>query len=105
MLDVYNYANLDGVNGEKPTNTTRSCVRVPNVTNPSKLLVVPVFYLTLAGDYPVLRRTETDNYEWAIVSGGQPVQYHDGCNKTKGSYGAGFWYFSRVKFQLKPYKR
>lgn len=101
VLNVYNYANLDRVNGEKANKHNQVlCARVPNKSNPSKLLVAPCFLPNaFAGDYWVIAAgPKPDNYQWAIVSGGQPtVQYHDGCTtKTKGSNGAGFWYFSRV---------
>ena len=101
VLNVYNYANLNKVNGEEANKHNQVlCARVPNKTNPSKLLVAPCFLPNVfAGDYWVVAAGPTsDNYEWAIVSGGQPtVQYKDGCTtKTTGSNGAGFWYFSRV---------
>lgn len=101
VLNVYNYANLYKVNGEEANKHNQVlCARVPDETIPSKLLVAPCFLPNaFAGDYWVVAAGPTsDNYEWAIVSGGQPtVQYKDGCTtKTTGSNGAGFWYFSRV---------
>ena len=101
VLNVYNYANLYKVNGKQANKYNQVlCARVPNKTNPSKLLVAPCFLPNVfAGDYWVIAAgPESDNYEWAIVSGGQPtVRYKDGCTtKTDGSNGAGFWYFSRV---------
>ena len=101
VLNVYNYANLNKVNGEEANKHNQVlCARVPNKTNPSKLLVAPCFLPNaFAGDYWVVAAgPKSYNYEWAIVSGGQPtVQYKDGCTtKTTGSNGAGFWYFSRV---------
>ncbi len=101
VLNVYNYANLRKVNGEQANKHNQVlCARVPNEKNPSKLLVAPCFLPNaFAGDYWVIAAgPASDNYEWAIVSGGQPtVEYEDGCTtKTTGSNGAGFWYFSRV---------
>ena len=101
VLNVYNYANLHKVNGENANkNNQVLCARVPDSKNPSKLLVAPCFLPNVfAGDYWVIAAgPSSNNYEWAIVSGGQPtVQYKDGCTtKTTGSNGAGFWYFSRV---------
>ncbi len=101
VLNVYNYANLFKVNGEEANKHNQVlCARVPDKTNPSKLLVAPCFLPNVfSGDYWIIAAgPRSDNYEWAIVSGGQPtVQYKDGCTtKTSGSNGAGFWYFSRV---------
>ena len=101
VLNVYNYANLHRVNGRQANKHNQVlCARVPDQTVPSKLLVAPCFLPNVfAGDYWVIAAgPKSDNYEWAIVSGGQPtVQYKDGCTtKTSGSNGAGFWYFSRV---------
>lgn len=99
-LSVYNYANLDRVNGNStnPDNFTL-CARVPNASQPSKLLVAQCFIPNiLAGDYWVIDAGPRDNlYEWAIISGGQPtVEYPDGCaTKTNSFSGAGFWFFTR----------
>merc|ERR1711907_495341 len=58
----------------------------------------------LSGDYWVLAAgPRADNYEWAIVSGGQPDQkFSDGCTtKQTGVNGAGFWFFTRAKVASK----
>ncbi len=101
ILNVYNYANLYRVNGEKANKHNQVlCARIPDKKTPSKLLVAPCFLPNIfAGDYWVIAAGPTsNNYEWAIISGGQPtVKYDDGCTtKIKGSNGAGFWYFSRI---------
>ncbi len=101
-VSVYNYANKDKPNGvpEGSVNGTILCARVPDSNNPAKLLVAPCFLPNLfAGPYWVLMAgPSSDNYEWAIVSGGQPtVQYPDGCTTSEsGTNNAGLWLFSRT---------
>lgn len=101
VVSVFNYAEEDQVNGKptNPNNKTILCARVPDKNTPSKLLVAPCFLPNLlAGDYWVLAAGPSpDNYEWAIISGGQPtVKYDDGCTtKETGTNGSGFWLFSR----------
>jgi len=101
VVSVYNYAEENAVNGKStnPNNKTILCARVPDAQTPSKLLVAPCFLPNLlAGDYWILAAGPSpDNYEWAIISGGQPsVKYDDGCTtKETGTNGSGFWLFSR----------
>ena len=64
----------------------------------SKLLVAPCFLPNFfAGDYWVKidAGPSSDNYEYAIISGGQPtVQLKDGCTtSTNGTNGSGFGFF------------
>lgn len=100
VLNVYNKARVDSVTGQQlNSNNMTLCARVPNSSNPSKLLVAPCFLPNLlAGDYWVLDAgPSSDNYEWAIVSGGQPhEQYCDGCTTRRDSMNnAGLWLFTR----------
>lgn len=101
VVSVFNYGNIDEVNG-KAQNSDNStlCARVPESSEPAKLLVAPCFLPNLlAGDYWVVAAgPSSQNYEWAIVSGGQPSeQFADGCTtKQTGTNGAGFWLFSRA---------
>lgn len=100
VLNVYNYANLDMVNGKNANKHNQVlCARIPNINISSKLLVAPCFLPNyFGGDYWVIAAgPHSNNYEWALVSGGQPtVHYDDGCTtKTTGSNGAGLWYFTR----------
>ena len=86
------------VNGRNANNFTL-CARVPNESEPSKLLVAPCFLPNLfAGEYWVIvAGPSSDNYQYAVVSGGQPrVQYHDGCTTRNDSMNnAGLWLFTR----------
>jgi lipocalin len=102
VASVYNYGDEKRVNGkpENPNNRTILCARIVNESAPSKLIVAPCFLPNLfAGDYWVMAAgPSSSNYEWAIVSGGQPtVKHADGCStKTKGINGSGFWLFTRA---------
>ena len=61
--------------------------------------MAPCFLPNLfAGDYWVIAvGPSSDNYEWAIVSGGQPtVQYEDGCTTRNDTVNhSGFWFLTR----------
>jgi len=100
VLSVYNYANLNKTNGEN-TNVKNIflCARIPNDTVKSKLLVAPCFLPNVfAGDYWVIAvGPNSNNYQWAIVSGGQPtVQYEDGCTTRNDTVNhSGFWFLTR----------
>jgi len=100
VLNVYNNARLDSVNGQYlNSNNMTLCARVPHSSNSSKLLVAPCFIPNLfAGDYWVVDTgPSSNNYEWAIISGGQPhEQYCDGCTTKQDSMNnAGLWLFTR----------
>lgn len=74
------------------------CAVVADADMPAKLKVGPCFLPSLFyGPYWVVAAgPEPDNYEWAIVSGGQPT--HDtgkGCTTGSGVNNSGFWYFTR----------
>merc|ERR1711904_195185 len=110
VLSVYNYENLDKVNGQAQGATTGKdsiviCARQKDPSKPGELLVAPCFLPNiLAGPYWVgAVGPTTDNYEWAVVSGGQPTeQYSDGCTtKQTGTNGSGFWFLTRAKIASK----
>lgn len=109
VISVYNYANKGKVNGP-PSNTgngTVLCARQKDNKDNSKLLVAPCFLPNLlAGPYWILGAGPTSsNYQWAVVSGGQPtVEYSDGCTtKTTGTNNSGLWIFSRSTVISKEY--
>ena len=62
-------------------------------------LVAPCFLPNaLAGDYWIVEAGPSpDNYEYALVVGGQPsIEYDDGCTTVEDKVnGAGLWIFSR----------
>ena len=102
VLSVYNYANLNGVNGYKlNTKNFTLCARVKDANETSKLLVAPCFLPNIfGGDYWILNVGPTnDNYEYAIVSGGPlNVRYNSGCSTSNTSMnGSGLWLFTRNK--------
>lgn len=97
-ISVENYGNEGGING--PSKGGPLCGRLPNVEDPSKLLVAPCFLPNFAaGDYWVvgLGLRDDSSYEWALVAGGQPDQeYEDGCTfKDDGSTVDGLFLLSR----------
>lgn len=106
VISVYNYANYEKVNGV-PMNTrngTVLCAKQPIAYDNSKLVVspcnLPSFF---GGPYWIIGLQE--NYEWAVISGGQPKnQYSDGCttnvNTTNNS---GLWIFSRYPIMPKDH--
>ena len=100
VVAVYNYANLNKVNGISSNNSTILCARIPNASHPEKLLVAPCFLPNvLAGPYWILAAgPSSDNYEWAIVIGGQPsvrVSNTTCTTKISGINNSGLWLFSR----------
>ena len=94
---VYNHDSQGTVNGT--AEGAQLCARVPDEKVPAKLKVAPCFLPNLAaGDYWVLAAGPSpSNYEWAVISGGQPtVQYDDGCTtKEDSNANAGLWLFHR----------
>lgn len=103
VASVYNYANLEKVNGanQNPENTIL-CARSNDDDDTSRLAVAPCFLPNLfAGPYWVLaigKESNSDAYSWAIVIGGQPTErYADGCTtKESGINESGLWLFSRA---------
>ena len=108
VLSVYNYANLNKVNGEiLNSNNTTLCARIKNNSELSKLSVAPCFLPNLfAGDYWIIDvGPNSSHYEYAIVIGGQPnVKYSDGCTtKTDSINNSGLWLLSRIPLVNKEY--
>lgn len=101
VISVFNYANLDMVNGKTMASGNTLCARIPNASEPSKLLVAPCFLPNIfGGDYWVVDAGPShNNYQWAIISGGQPTEhYSDGCTtKVNGINGSGLWFFTRLQ--------
>lgn len=100
VISVYNYANLDNVNGiNLNSNNTTLCARIKNNSELSKLSVAPCFLPNLfAGDYWIIDvGPNSSHYEYAIVVGGQPnVKYEDGCTtRTNTINNSGLWLLSR----------
>ena len=100
VLDVYNYADYGMVNGRNiNANNFTLCARIPNTSVSSKLLVAPCFLPNLfGGDYwVIIAGPSSDNYQYAVVSGGQPlVQYPDGCTTRNDTMNnARLWLFTR----------
>lgn len=104
---VYNYCSPES--GCRPTLDDNGdpssilCAAYPSARK-AALKVLPCFLPEfLGGNYWVIA-VGTDSkgeYEWAVVSGGQPkVRYPDGCTTYSGSfayYDAGLWLFSRTE--------
>ena len=100
VLDVYNYANIDKINGAKANKNNNSlCGRIPDSKINSKLLVAPCLLPNIfGGQYWIIDAgPKSNNYEWAIVIGGQPTEtYKDGCTtKTNTTKNSGLWIFTR----------
>lgn len=98
VISVYNYANYDEVNGT-PMNAKNGTVLCAKQIYPkvnSRFSVAPCNVVSVfGGPYWIIGLHE--NYEWLIVSGGQPrEEYDDGCTtKVNATNNAGLWIFSR----------
>lgn len=97
-LSVYNYANIDEVNGDATGGEL--CAVIKDDTEPAKLSVGPcplpkLFY----GPYWVLLAgPDSHDYEYALISGGQPtIDTGNGCKTGNGVNGSGLWVFSRTQ--------
>lgn len=100
VISVYNYANYHKTNGINMNNSTILCARQVNKSEPEKLLVAPCFLPNiLASPYWVLAAgPSSDNYEWAVVIGGEPslrVSNTTCTTKLSGINNSGLWIFSR----------
>ena len=97
VVTVYNQANKGEVNGPLQNGKNMTlCGRAINTEDPSKLGVAPCWLPNyFAGPYWVLGVGE--EYEWAVIIGGQPTEkYADGCStKEEGTYNSGLWLFTR----------
>ena len=105
VVSVYNYCNVDKVNGAPNgwfnDSGTVLCANVADNAKPAELAVAPCFLPALvSGPYWVVDAGPSPaHYEWAIISGGQPTeQYSDGCttSETKTN-GSGLWLFTRAR--------
>jgi len=98
VISVYNYANYGEVNGE-PMNTKTGTVLCAKQVYPSinsRFSVAPCNVISIfGGPYWIIGLGK--NYDWLIVSGGQPrEQYEDGCTTyINTTNNAGLWIFSR----------
>jgi lipocalin len=74
-ISVYNYSNEKKVNGKNYNDGEGQVLCATETDNASKLGVAPCFLPSfLSGPYWVVAAgPDPDNYEWAIVSGGQPT--------------------------------
>eukprot|EP01062_Namystynia_karyoxenos_P056853 TRINITY_DN47781_c0_g1_i1.p1 TRINITY_DN47781_c0_g1~~TRINITY_DN47781_c0_g1_i1.p1 ORF type:complete len:256 (+),score=112.27 TRINITY_DN47781_c0_g1_i1:79-768(+) len=108
VVAVFNDANDGKVNGPVAQNFSKPgfgplCARVPDAGEPAKLLVAPCFLPNaLGGDYWIVAAgPSADNYEWGLVSAGQPsVERDDGCTTPVECSGVsatkcGLWMFAR----------
>jgi hypothetical protein len=101
VISVYNYANIDHVNGPSQNNGNFTlCARQYNASLPSELLNGPCWLPNyFAGPYWVIDAgPSSSNYSWAIISGGPPtVVYPDGNCSTSltGINGSGLWLITR----------
>lgn len=102
VISVYNYANRDGINGPNENNNqTVLCARVTNSSAPEKLVVAPCFLPNIFGGpyYILAAGPEPDQYEWAIVIGGQPTvnMGNNTCTTSEDKINnSGLWLFSRT---------
>lgn len=106
VFSVYNYANSYRVNGESLNNSTVLCGRITNKDHSEKILVAPCFLPNILGGpyWIVLAGPYRNNYQWAVVSGGQPtvqITNNTCTTKTSGVNGSGLWIFSRDKIMDK----
>lgn len=111
-VTVRNYANRGGVNGDSPNGDFKLCATPRfRFRKPAQLRVAPCYVPTsLGGDYWVV--AFEPNYEWAIVTAGQPDQ-EGACEddslctlreECKIGFlpcvgnGQGLWFFTRERF-------
>ena len=102
-LKVHNYLNEGRVNGkaEGPTTFINAYIKDPKV--PAKLEVGPWFLpKSFYGPYWILASGAADNssneYDWALISGGQPtIKTANGCKTGNGVNNAGLWVFTRAR--------
>eukprot|EP00036_Acanthoecidae_sp_10tr_P008041 CAMPEP_0182921412 /NCGR_PEP_ID=MMETSP0105_2-20130417/4131_1 /TAXON_ID=81532 ORGANISM="Acanthoeca-like sp., Strain 10tr" /NCGR_SAMPLE_ID=MMETSP0105_2 /ASSEMBLY_ACC=CAM_ASM_000205 /LENGTH=223 /DNA_ID=CAMNT_0025058933 /DNA_START=41 /DNA_END=712 /DNA_ORIENTATION=- len=103
VISVYNYAVNASVDGPvvNAANGTVLCARQTDRSDPAKIINAPCFLPNaFAGDYWVIAAgPQPYEYQWAIISAGQPTEtYPDGCStKLTGVNGAGLWLFHRMK--------
>lgn len=94
-INVFNYANKNGVNGQQMVGNLSAVVLRPE-TFPGELLVGPGFIPRVFwGPYWVV--AIGDQYDWAIISGGPPNRptSNGKCETGDGINNSGFWFFTR----------
>lgn len=103
VASAYNYATRQNVSGE-PANTKDGmvlCARQQDPKVQGGLSVAPCFLPNVfTGPYDVVgvgAAADGVEYDWAIVSGGQPSEKQaDGlCTTKTGTYFGGLWLFTR----------
>ena len=104
---VHNYANQDMVNGKVYDSDKQLgilggiCADVNDPSQPAKLSVgpcnLPKWVPGARGPYWILAAgPSADNYEWALISGGQPThKAAGGCRTGTGVNDSGLWIFTR----------
>jgi len=103
FLAVYNYyaGGRPTLDDGEPVN--RLCGSVLHPDKPSELVVAPCFLTPsiFGSPYWVVGLGKSDDgneYEWALVSGGNPiVKYDDGCTTRSGYFNSGLWILSRER--------
>ena len=107
-VHVSNYANKGQVNGvvedsDKNVPFGGICASMPNYTEPGKLSVgpcaLPSWVPGARGPYWVVAAgPSSSDYEWALISGGQPTkEAPGGCQTGSGINDSGLWIFLRSK--------
>jgi len=104
---VSNYANEGGINGKVYDSDKQVgilggiCADLPDPSEPAKLSVgpcnLPTWLPGARGAYWIVAAgPSADNYEWALISGGQPTHKADGgCRTGTGINDSGLWIFTR----------
>ena len=100
VISVYNYANYEKINGEPIGINQVLCAREPDPKNPEKLIVSPCYLPNLlGGPYWILAvGPKSNQYDWAIVIGGQPNDRvsNTTCTTSENTINnSGLWIFSR----------
>jgi lipocalin len=88
-VKVYNYENIDKVNGE--ASSTNICGTVKNASEPAELIVAPCFLpIALGGPYWIVHYDAEKGL--GLISGGQPThEGANGCRTGTGENGSGLW--------------
>uniref|UniRef100_A0A7S4B5I5 Ecp2 effector protein domain-containing protein n=1 Tax=Chrysotila carterae TaxID=13221 RepID=A0A7S4B5I5_CHRCT len=104
-ITVRNVANHNGVNGEVVVSDEQLdalgglCGEIVDIDDPAKLLVGPCDLTPPVGYGPywvIAAGPSPDNYEWALISVGQPnLAGTDGCITGTGDNDGGLWIFTR----------
>jgi len=106
-VHVHNYANGDRVNGKVYDSDKNVgilggiCADLKDPAHPAKLSVgpcnLPSWLPGARGPYWVLAAGPSpENYEWALISGGQPThRAAGGCRTGTGVNDSGLWIFTR----------